>query len=188
MATRSPEGGDKPSNQGLSDFTVLPDQKGVGPRAQKLEGTIFQGYNIPGEQLWRPVMPKDREKIEAFVNNLAQNKEEILDQLRTYLHKPNKTGDEMALGVYLDVAVKRDVFGIDLFASKQPGDEAKQEYREYIAIMATKHVAKSWLEEHPASQLASIISDATIYAPDFIQQGFLYEMWPSVYPRITGDD
>jgi hypothetical protein len=37
MSTRTPEGGDKPSNQGLSDFKVLPEQKGVGPRVQKSE-------------------------------------------------------------------------------------------------------------------------------------------------------
>jgi hypothetical protein len=37
MATRSPEGGDKPHNQRLSEFKVLPEQKGVGPRVQKPE-------------------------------------------------------------------------------------------------------------------------------------------------------
>jgi hypothetical protein len=35
MANRSPEGGDKPGTQGFSDFTVLREQKGVGPRVQK---------------------------------------------------------------------------------------------------------------------------------------------------------
>lgn len=33
----SKEGGDRPANQGLSDFKVLPDQKGVGPWVQKPE-------------------------------------------------------------------------------------------------------------------------------------------------------
>jgi hypothetical protein len=35
MVTRSPEGGDKPGNQGLSGFKVLGEQQGVGPRVQK---------------------------------------------------------------------------------------------------------------------------------------------------------
>jgi hypothetical protein len=144
--------------------------------------------NKPVEQLWQPVKPKDQEKIDAFINDLAQNKEEVLARLQTSLHKPNMTGDEMALAIYLDVAIKRDVFGTDPFASKQPGDEEQQEYREYIADMATEHVAKTWLKEHPDSELASIISDATIYAPDKIHRAFLYEMWSSVYPKITGKD
>jgi hypothetical protein len=134
------------------------------------------------------VLPKDREKIEEFVNNLAQNKEEVLDQLQSYLHKPNKSRDELALAIYLDAVVKRDVLGIDPFASKQPDDEAHQESRKYIALLATEHVAKTWQEEHPDSHLASIISDATIDAPDFIQQAFLYEMWPSVRSKIAAVD
>jgi hypothetical protein len=36
MSSRSIEtGGDTPNNRGLSDFKVLPEQKGVGPRVQK---------------------------------------------------------------------------------------------------------------------------------------------------------
>jgi hypothetical protein len=178
----------RPHNPDLSSLRPLPKERIVGRDVRKPESLDLSGTDKSGEQLWRPVLPKDREKIEAFVNDLAQNKDEVLDQLQSYLHKPKKTGDEMALGIYLDVAIKRDIFGIDPFASKQPGDEARQESREYIAHLATEHVAKKWQEEHPDSELASIISDATIYAPDFIQQGFVYEMWSSVYPRITGDD
>jgi hypothetical protein len=37
MVTRSPEGGDKPGNQVLSDFKILREQRGVGPRTQKPE-------------------------------------------------------------------------------------------------------------------------------------------------------
>jgi hypothetical protein len=188
MVTRSPEGGDKPGNGGLSGFKVVREHQGLGPSVQRPEQPGLPVANKPVEQLWQPVLPKDREKIEAFVNDLVQNKEEVIDHLQSYLHKPNKTRDELALAIYLDAVVKRDVLGINPFASKEPGDEAHQESREYIAILATEHVAKSWLEEHPDSQLASIISDATIYAPDFIQQGFLYEMWPSVRSKIATEE
>jgi hypothetical protein len=85
MVTRSPEGGDRPSNLGLSNFKVLLEQKGVGPRVQKPESPALPEANKPVEQLRRPVLPKDREKIEAFVNDLEQNKEEILGQLETVL-------------------------------------------------------------------------------------------------------
>jgi hypothetical protein len=37
MVNRSPEGGDKPGNQGLSSFKVLREQHGVGPRVQKTD-------------------------------------------------------------------------------------------------------------------------------------------------------
>jgi hypothetical protein len=137
------------------------------------------------EQLWQPVKPKDQEKIDAFINDLAQNKEEVLDQLQSHLHKPNKTGDEMALGIYLDVAIKRDVFGIDPFGSKQPGDKVHQESREYVAILATEHVAKTWQKEHPDSQLAELIADLNIYAPDFMHHAFLYEIWHTVLLKTT---
>jgi hypothetical protein len=49
MVTRSPEGGDKPSNPGLSDFKVLPEQKGVGLRVQKLEEPRQQRSQPEGE-------------------------------------------------------------------------------------------------------------------------------------------
>jgi hypothetical protein len=144
--------------------------------------------NKSSEQLWQPVLPKDRQKIGEFVNDLVQNKEEVLGQLQSYLLKPNKTEDEMALGIYLDVALKRDVFGIDPFASKQLGGGANQESREYIALLAAEQVARTWLKAHPDSQLAELIADLSIYAPDFMHRAFLYEMWSSVSPQIGGKE
>ena len=185
MGKPTPEaGGDKPQNHSFIKIEVLRERQGLGPRVQKPERPGLREASKPREQLWRPVMPKDREKIEAFVNDLVQNKEEVLDQLQSYLHKPKKTGDEMALGIYLDVVMKRDVFGIDPFASKQPGNEAHQESREYIALLATEHVAKTWLEEHPDSQLAELVADLSIYAPGLMHRAFLYEMWSSLSPKI----
>jgi hypothetical protein len=144
--------------------------------------------NKAGEQPWRPVLPKDREKIEAFVNDLTQNKEELLSQLQTYLHKPDKNRDELALAIYLDAVVKRDVLGIDPFASKHPGDEAHQETREYIAFLAAEHVGQRWLDEHPDSELAELVADFSIYAPDFMHRAFLYEIWPSVRSKFATED
>jgi hypothetical protein len=130
--------------EGISKVRPVENQKpkalteGVAvPVAQQPE------LSKPGEQLWEPMLPKDREKIEVFVNDLAQNKEEILGQLETFLFKPNKTRDDAALAIYLDTVVKRDVLGVEPFASQQPGDEAHQESREYIALLATEHVAKA---------------------------------------------
>jgi hypothetical protein len=185
---RPEAGGDNTQNQKLSDFKAMPEQgrTGLGPKMP--ESRDFPGVNKLGEQQWRPVLPKDREKIEEFVNHLVQNKDGVLGQIETFLNKPNKTRDDMALAIYLDAVVKRDVLGIDPFASNQPGDEAHQESREYIAFLATEHVAKTWLEEHPDSELASIITDATLYAPDFIQQAFLYEMWPSARFKISREE
>jgi hypothetical protein len=37
--------GDKPQNHGLSDFKVLPEQRGVGPRAKKSEELKQQPSN-----------------------------------------------------------------------------------------------------------------------------------------------
>jgi hypothetical protein len=182
----TPEG--IPKNLDLRSLKPLPKGRERGSGVKKPESLGISGTNKPSEQLWRPVLPKDQEQIEAFVNDLAQNKEELLGQLETFLTKPNKTRDELALAIYLDAVVKRDVLGIDPFVGKHPGDEANQESREYIAILATEHVAKTWQEEHPDSQLADIITDATIYAPDFMHRAFLYEIWPSVRSKIATED
>jgi hypothetical protein len=37
--------GDKPQNHGLSDFKVVPEQRGVGPRVQKPEESKQQPFN-----------------------------------------------------------------------------------------------------------------------------------------------
>jgi hypothetical protein len=43
MGKQTPEaGGEKPQNHGLSNFTALPEQRGVGPRAKKPEETQQQ--------------------------------------------------------------------------------------------------------------------------------------------------
>jgi hypothetical protein len=189
MSSRSPEaGGDNPQNRKLRDFKAIPEQgrPGLGPKMP--ESRDLPGVNKLGEQQWRPVLPKDQEKIDAFINDLVQNKEKVLDHLQSYFHKPNKARYEIALAIYLDTVVKRDVLGIDPFASQQPGDEAHQESREHIAILATEHVAKSWLKEHPDSQLAELVADLSIYAPDFMHRAFLYEMWASVSPKIGGKE
>jgi hypothetical protein len=160
----------------------------VGSGVKKPGSPGLPEANKPGEQLWRPVLPKDREKIEEFVNDLAQNKEEVLGQLETFLTKPNKTRDELALAIYLDTVVKRDVLGIDPFASQQPGDEAHLEAREDIAILAAEHVGQRWLDEHPDSQLGELVADLSIYAPDFMHRAFLYEMWSEVRSKIATKD
>src|SRR5918999_1445555 len=94
--------GETPQQHGLSEFKVVPEQRGVSPRIQKPERPSLPEANKPSEQLWQPVLPKDQEKIDAFINDLTQNKEEVLGQLQSYLHKPNKTRDDRALAIYLD--------------------------------------------------------------------------------------
>jgi hypothetical protein len=79
MGIRSPEGGDKPSNSGLSDFKFLLEQRGVGPRAQNPERQF-----LPGERQWRPVLPEDIPKVEAFFNDLTQHKEELRHHMQYY--------------------------------------------------------------------------------------------------------
>jgi hypothetical protein len=178
MGKLTPEsGGYKPPEQGVfQGGGKKPDSPGL-PEANK-----------PGEQLWRPVVPKDQEKIDAFVNDLVQNKEEVLGQLATFLSKPNKTRDDMALAIYLDTVVKRDVLDIDPFPNQQPGDEAHQEFREDIAFLATEQVGQRWLDEHPDSELAKHVADLSIYAPDFMHRAFLYEIWPSVRSKLATED
>lgn len=66
MSSRSLEaaGGDKPSNRGLSDFKVLPEQRGIGPRVQKPEETA----KTFSEQAENPASP-----YQEFAEHLRRN-------------------------------------------------------------------------------------------------------------------
>jgi hypothetical protein len=128
------------------------------------------------------------EQLEAFVESLRRNKEEVLAYVDKFLHKPGKLPHELALGIYLDAALKAEVFDIDPFAHRVPGDEQRQDDRHAIACMATAHVAQNWLAEHPDSQPAQDILVFNLLAPSKAHHAFLRELWPLVLSEVTKNE
>jgi hypothetical protein len=122
--------------------------------------------------------------LASFIDELRSNQEQILAQVDAFLHRPNKIKEEIVLGIYLDVVLKSEVFGIDPFASKRPGDEEVQEDRMVIAFMATEYVAHEWLATHPESEVAREIVEHGIYAGTREQFEFLHEMWGTISSHI----
>jgi len=64
MGTHSPEGGDKPSNHGLSGFKLLPEKRGAGPQVQKPEIPVTDNSSAKLEEL--PKRPLKRRHRGAF--------------------------------------------------------------------------------------------------------------------------
>lgn len=119
--------------------------------------------------------------LEMFVEKLRSHKDQLLQQVNEFLHKPNKTREEIALGIYVDVVLKQHIFGIDPFASKNPGDDELQTDREMIAYMAGEYVAHRWLDKHPESQAAEVVARYSIYAPSTSHESLVQEIWPSLW-------
>jgi len=140
--------------------------------------------NKPGEQPWRPVLPKDLPKVEAFINELSQNKEQLRSQLRNYLQKPDITMDDVIWADYLNLSVNLLVLDSDPFADQSP---QQRRVSRLLANMATQHVADLWLDKHPTSGVAKVIAERGIDAPALIHKAFLYEIWPSFGPKIDRD-
>ncbi len=126
-------------------------------------------------------------ELDAFIDKLRGNREEILEKVEEFLRKPNKTGDELALGIYLDAVLKEHVFGIDPFASKRAGDEEVQDDRITIAFAATEYVAANWLMHYPDSGVAQEVVRFSIFASSEAHHTLIYEMWPSIFPKLQGE-
>ena len=140
------------------------------------------GANKPGEPQWRPVLPEDLPKVEAFISNLAQHKEELRYQMQYYLQKPDITMDDVFWGDYLNLSLNRLVFNInDPFAGQS---HQEQVISRFLANMDAQHVAELWLDQHPTSEVAKIIAEQGVAAPEIIHAAFLYEIWPTFGVKI----
>jgi hypothetical protein len=162
---------------------IAPEQSRF-PVVKKPEEQGLPGANIPGEQRWRPYLPEDFPKVEAFIKDLAQHKEEIQHHLKNFLQRPDITLNDAIWQDYLNVSVNRLVFDTDPFAGQSPREHWLS--KTFLALDAT-HVAELWLDEHPTSLVAKIIAEQGIDAPAFIHQAFLYEVWPVVGPKRAED-
>ncbi len=135
----------------------------------------------PEDEVWTSVRA-DRD-LETFVDDLRRNRDAVLNSVAAFLHKQNKTRDDLAFGIYLDVALKSAVYGMDPFSGKRPTDEAIQDDRRVIAFMATEWVASQWLAMHPHSQSAHDVLVLNIFASDDSHHAFLQEIWPCILAR-----
>ncbi len=125
--------------------------------------------------------PGSNSEIDAFIDGLRGKQKEVLDQVQTFLRKPNKTGDEVALGIYLDTVLKSEVYGVNPFV--KPGDQEAQEERNFIAFIATEYVAEKWLLAHADSEAAKEIAERSIFASSEAQRTLLHEVWESFLPK-----
>jgi hypothetical protein len=141
-------------------------------------GNLKAKANDPGEPQWQPVLPEDLPKVEAFINDLTQHKEELSRQMQSYRQKPDLTIDDLMWEDYLNLSLNRLVFNIDdPFAGQS---HQQRVINRFLANMATQHVADLWLDMHPTSRVARIIADRGTRVPAIIHAAFLYEIWPAV--------
>jgi hypothetical protein len=142
----------------------------------------FPGRNEPGEPQWQLLSPKDRPRVQAFMQSLTQNKEKLRHQMQYYLQKPDITMDDVMWRDYLNLSLSRLVFDADdPFAGKSRQERV---IGRSIANMETQHVAELWLDQHPTSEVAKIIAEQGVAAPEIIHAAFLYEVWPTYGVQI----
>jgi hypothetical protein len=144
------------------------------------------GGNEPGESQWQLISPKDRPKVQAFMQGLTQNKEKLRHQMQYYLQKPDITMNDVAWRDYLNLSLSRLVFDID---DPLAGQSRQQRViNRFLANMNAQHVADLWLDEHPTSEVARTISEQGVAAPEIIHVAFLYEIWPTYGVKIHKDE
>jgi hypothetical protein len=141
----------------------------------------FPGRNEPGEPQWQLISPKDRPKVQAFMQGLTQNKEELRHHMQYYLQKPDITMNDVDRRDYLNLVLGRLVFDIDPFAGKSRRERV---IGRFLANLDAKHVAELWLEQHPTSEVAKTIAEQGVAAPEIIHAAFLYEIWPTYGVKI----
>jgi hypothetical protein len=76
MSSRSTEGGDKPQNQGLSNFQVPPEKRGLGPRVKK-SGEPKQPSPDPGLEAIKQMLRKPRRSLIAGGEAHIRNQERL---------------------------------------------------------------------------------------------------------------
>jgi hypothetical protein len=133
------------------------------------------GGNEPGESQWHLLSPKDRPKVQAFMQGLIQHKEELRHGMQYYLQKPDITMDDVMWQDYLNLSLSRLVFDSDPFAGKS---RQQRVIGRFLANLGAQHVAELWLDQHPTSEVARVIADQGVAAPEIIHAAFLYEIWP----------
>jgi hypothetical protein len=130
---------------------------------------------------------------DTFVAALRQNAEPVLSLARELrVTAKNETtkeekADKAALGLFLEVALKQNVLGLDdPYAGTLPRDEDvptgdnAQEWREAFAFWATERVALNWIEARPGSEAAHEALWWNRQGFHDPQQKLLREMWPSI--------
>jgi hypothetical protein len=139
----------------------------------------------PPSQLFARIGAKQEK--EDFLEDLRHNAQELLGEVALFQQRPDKSRDDVALGIYLEVVLKETVLGIDPFAPRFPGDEEHQVDRQAITFLATEHVARNWLTKHPTSQAAQLVQDLGLFAPRAIHHQLLYELWPTLIGRLIDE-
>ena len=85
------EGGDKPGNQGLSEFKVLRDRQGLGPRIQKPEEPKQQAFT-PGPTLYERFHRERGRSRSGIAGGEAHN--ETYRRLQQYFDKEKEINDK----------------------------------------------------------------------------------------------
>ena len=123
--------------------------------------------------------------LPIFIADLYSNRDAVLYHVGQFVQRPGNSPRFSALGIYADAALKVGVFGEDPFAPRFPGDEEHQEDRRAIASMATSHLVRSWLTEHPESEPAQSVLRLGLDAPAEQHQALLHELWPALMAALV---
>jgi hypothetical protein len=161
-------------------------KEGERPRRELTPGQI-QSPSEGGTD-YRAVLSSIRadQDRETFVADLRRNGEPLLSLARELRVRAKREAtkeekaNKVALGLFLEVAIKQSVLGIDdPYAGTLPRDEDvpanqdPQEWREYFAFLATERVALNWINKFG------------VHDP---RQRLLQEMWPSIRNIVSQSD
>jgi hypothetical protein len=149
--------------------------------------------------------------VDTFIAGLRQNKEQLISLARKLRVRANdeatveERGNNLALGVYLEVVLKEPYFstsrpesippgdekvgvwreGLDPFESTPNADAELQKWKEELAFWATERVASKWLVTNPNSEAAKEVRAWNIYGFPDQHHSFLKEMWPAILPQLS---
>jgi hypothetical protein len=108
-------------------------------------------------------------------------------------HTREETWDNLALGIYLEVALKetylsttrREINPGDYLDEDSDEPLTEAERRETLAFWATERIVSKWLVTHPDSEAAKEVVHWNIHGFPDQHHRLLQEMWPSILPQIT---
>ena len=143
MVTRSPEGGDKPSNRGLSDFKVVPEQRGVGPRVPKPEVQQQRQRGHSREQ----TIPRPQREYNP-----------IEDALMDWRFNDDYNELLREVGIF----IKGEPTGLPEHRQEKTIFDFNRTEGLAFTLAFARTLAVVWLEKHPDSTLAKEITETRV--------------------------
>ena len=136
------------------------------------------------------------QSLSTFVAELLWNKDRLISLARKLQLKREDTPlaeeNNLALGIYLDVALKepflttiRHEIKPGEYLDKKSNELTVVERMEVIASWATERTAFNWLTTHPDSEAAKEVMEFNIYGYPDQHHRLLKEMWPEILPKLA---